>query len=183
MGYRGPTPRPSTLTALLGNPGKRPLNTQEPKPGAKRPRCPDHLDEGARREWRRLVPILERMRVLTEADQIALANLCMLYSTMIKAQRSLEKSGLLFKTRSAYVQQSPLVGIIVGYVQQINRLCAEFGLTPAARTRIRVEGKEKKRAGSTLNGNWHRDRDWLRSEEQSAGALAPDVDVNSDTVQ
>jgi phage terminase small subunit len=38
--------------------------------------CPDHLDDVARKEWDRLTSILVAMKVLTEADYIALANLC-----------------------------------------------------------------------------------------------------------
>ena len=99
MGLRGPAPKPRALAIAEGNPGKRPLNGFEPEPRRKRPKCPDYLDDEAKREWRRLVPILERMRVLTEADGLALAGLCMQYSTMVKAQRLREKSGLLFRTQ------------------------------------------------------------------------------------
>jgi len=127
------------LRLLEGNLAKRPLNPHEPQPRVKRLKYPPHLSEEARREWRRLVPILERMRVLTEADEIPLANLCLQYTTLVKAQRLLEKSGLLFKTKSGYVQQSPLVAIVAGCVEQVGRLCREFGMSPASRTRIRVE--------------------------------------------
>jgi P27 family predicted phage terminase small subunit len=134
---RGPSPAPSALKLLRGNPGRRPVNDREPKPNAERdPHCPDHLDETAKVEWSRLLPILRDMRVLTEADYIALALLCSTYSTLIKAQESLNKAGLLFKTPSGYVQQSPLIGIISNCTAQVNTLCREFGLTPSARTRI-----------------------------------------------
>ena len=139
MGLRGPAPKPRALAIAEGNPGKRPLNDGEPEPRRKRPKCPDYLDEEAKREWRRLVPILERMRVLTEADGLALAGLCMQYSTMVKAQRLLEKSGLLFKTRSGYVQQSPLVAVVAGSLDQVTKHCRDFGLTPSSRTRLSVE--------------------------------------------
>jgi P27 family predicted phage terminase small subunit len=142
LGLRGPAPKPRALRELEGNRGKRPLSRYEPQPVVKRPRCPAHLDADARREWRRLVPILERMRVLTEADEIPLANLCMQYATMVKAQRLLEKSGLLFKTKSGYIQQSPLVAIVSNSVEQVNKLCREFGLTPAARTRLTVDKQD-----------------------------------------
>ena len=142
MGLRGPPPKPRALVLLEGNPGKRPLNQYEPQPRVRRPKCPDYLDEAAKREWKRLVPILERMRVLTEADGMALANLCMQYATLIKAQRLLEKSGLLFKSKSGYVQQSPLVANVSSDVDQVNKLCREFGLTPAARTRLQVAWRD-----------------------------------------
>ena len=156
MGLRGPPPKPRALVVLEGNPGKRPLNPFEPQPRVKRPKCPAHLDDAAKREWRRLVPILERMRVLTEADEIPLANLCMQYATLVKAQQLLGKSGLLFKTKSGYVQQSPLVGIVSGCVEQINKLCREFGLTPASRTRIQVAPEQEPERGGVLNGQWQR---------------------------
>jgi P27 family predicted phage terminase small subunit len=129
---------------LRGNPGKRPLNTQEPTPSVVEPHCPEYLDDEARKEWGRLVPILLRMRVLTEADYIALANLCQAYSTMVLAQRQLSKTGLILKTPSGYVQQSPLVSIVKGQMETINRLCAEFGLTPSARTRVQVQTEKPK---------------------------------------
>jgi phage terminase small subunit len=53
-----------------GRPGRRPINGREPQPRAKTPKCPDYLDVRAKEEWRRLVPILKRMQVLTEADYL-----------------------------------------------------------------------------------------------------------------
>ena len=73
MGYRGPTPKPSVIEIAEGCPRKRPVNRREPMPRTVAPKCPAHLDELAQKEWRRLVPILRRMRVLTEADGMALA--------------------------------------------------------------------------------------------------------------
>src|SRR5260370_23139127 len=68
MGYRGPIPKPSAIARAEGNPGKRRLNDCEPQPRATTPRCPDHLDAQAKKEWKHLVPVLRRMKVLTEAD-------------------------------------------------------------------------------------------------------------------
>jgi P27 family predicted phage terminase small subunit len=52
----------------------------------KAPECPGHLDAEAKREWRRLVKMLLRVRILTEADGLVLANLCPACSTLVKAQ-------------------------------------------------------------------------------------------------
>lgn len=148
MGLRGPAPKPTSIRILEGNPGKRRINHNEPKPLDIPPDCPRHLDKVAKREWKRLVPVLQRMRVLTEADQIALANLCQTYSTMIQAQEQLSKSGILYKTKSGYIQQSPLLGIVNSSIEIINRLSREFGLTPASRSRIEVEQGENSRIDS-----------------------------------
>src|SRR5438270_225393 len=138
MGLRGPAPKPTAIKKIQGNPGKRPLNEKEPQLEAGRPRCPDHLDETAQKEWARVSRLLLAMKVLTEADYIALGNLCQAYSTMVAAQRQLNKTGILYKSNSGYVQQSPLLGIIHAQTTIVNNLLREFGLTPSSRTRVSV---------------------------------------------
>src|SRR5712691_2649170 len=136
MGFRGPIPKPSALARAEGNPGKRRLNDAEPQPRVTVPRCPDHLDERAKKEWKRLVPILRRMRVLTEADWMTLANLCQTWSTLIMAQEKLTEMGILYKSPSGYIMQSPLLAIVNQCVDTITKLSREFGLTPASRSRL-----------------------------------------------
>lgn len=136
---------------LEGNPGKRPINRAEPKPRIKIPQCPDHLDEHAKEEWKRLVRILRHMQLLTEADYMALANLCQTYSTLVKAQRKLSEAGLLYKTQSGYVQQSPLLSIINTCIETITRLCREFGLTPSSRSRIQLSAESEQRGDGVLD--------------------------------
>lgn len=127
---------------LEGNPAKRALPADEPMPMGGAPDMPRYLDCEARREWKRLVPILLAMRVLTEADGLALASLCQAYSILVRAQKDMRKatkggsSGLLMKTPSGYIQQSPLIGIINGQVEIINKISREFGLTPSSRMRL-----------------------------------------------
>ena len=41
-------------------------------------------------------------------------------------------------TKTGYVQQSPLLGIITAQTTIVNNLLREFGLTPSSRTRIAV---------------------------------------------
>jgi phage terminase small subunit len=76
MGRRGPAPKPTALKLLQGNPGKRAINGREPKPKTGMPRCPDWLDEEAKACWKRIVPQLNGMGVLTLIDADALANYC-----------------------------------------------------------------------------------------------------------
>jgi len=79
-----------------------------------------------------------RMRVLTEADGMALASLCQAWSTMMKAQQKLNETWMLLKTPSGYVQQNPLISIVNSCMETVTRLSREFGLTPASRTRLHV---------------------------------------------
>jgi P27 family predicted phage terminase small subunit len=136
VGLRGPAPKPTAIKRLEGNPGKRKLNEAEPTPKQGVPECPDHLDKVARIEWERLTTILVDMRVLTEADYIALGSLCQAYSTLMNAQKQMNKTGILYKSKSGYIQQSPLLGIIHTQTTIVNNLLREFGLTPSSRTRV-----------------------------------------------
>jgi P27 family predicted phage terminase small subunit len=142
MGLRGPAPKPTGVRVMEGNMSKRALPANEPLPFPGEPDMPSHLTREARKEWKRLVPILLGMRVLTAADGIALANLCQAHALLVEAHKAREKackgggSGLLMKTPSGYVQQSPLLGIINSQVEIINRICREFGLTPSSRVRL-----------------------------------------------
>ena len=138
MGNRGPIPKPTVVEIMEGRPGHRPINSREPKPRATAPRCPDHLDDRAKKEWKRLVPVLRRMRVLTEADGMTLANLCQTWSTLVKAQEKLTEMGILYKAPSGYVMQSPLLSVVNQCVDTITKLSREFGLTPASRSRIQA---------------------------------------------
>jgi P27 family predicted phage terminase small subunit len=122
MGYRGPIPKPSWIERAEGNPGHRPLNPKEPQPRVTLPRCPEHLDERAKKEWKRLVPVLRRMRVLTEADWMTLANLCQTWSTLVNAQEKLTEMGILYKSPSGYIMQSPLLAIVNQCVDTITKL-------------------------------------------------------------
>lgn len=154
MGLRGAPPKPTVLKLLEGNRGRRPLNKREPQPEEFKSTPPQHLDEAARTEWKRLSSILKRMKVLTEADYIALGLLCQAYSTGVQAQTELTKTGLLYRSKSGYIQQNPLVSIVQSSMDTVTKLLREFGLTPSSRTRVVMEKQDKTSESSVLNNQW-----------------------------
>ena len=50
--------------------------------------------------------------------------------------------GILYKTPSGYVMQSPLLAVVNNCVDRVTKLAREFGLTPAARYRVVVPPDE-----------------------------------------
>lgn len=141
MGMRGPAPTPTHLKIIRNNPGHRPINQDEPKPLETRPEMPAKVAANPRsaEEWGRLCPILERMRVLTEADYIALGNLCYDVGLLEDAQKKLSSTGLLIETKkTGMIRQNPLLGIVATTTDRVSRALREFGLTPASRSGIRV---------------------------------------------
>lgn len=137
MGARGPAPKPTALRVIEGNPSRRPLNKLEPRPRPARPPCPRWLLVDARKEWHRLVPELERLGLLTIVDGAALAAYCQEWGRYVDAQHQLARYGALMKpTASGYIQENPYATVARKALQAVKAFAAEFGLTPASRTRI-----------------------------------------------
>lgn len=151
MGLRGPAPKPTAIRFANGNPHNKPINHLEPKPDRVAPSMPSYLDDEAKKEWKRLSKLLLRIGVLTEADGMSLACLCQAWSTMVKAQKKLSETGMLLKTPSGYVQQSPLISIVNNCSETVSRLSREFGLTPASRTRIAASIPQTQNASPVKN--------------------------------
>ena len=137
----GRKPKPTAIKILEGNPGKRKLNPNEPKPKGKAPRCPIWLEEEARQEWRRLAKTLETMGVLTEADAAVFAAYCQAYGRWKQAEAKIADGNLVFLTPSGYPQQNPYLSIAQQNMRLMHRFATDFGLTPAARSRI-IAGSE-----------------------------------------
>ncbi len=106
-------------------------------PGNALPRCPPHLDEVARNEWRRLAKPMHDAGVLTIADRGALSAYCQAWSRWVEAEAKLKETPMLLKTPSGYVQQSPWLTIANKQLELMGRFMAELGLTPVARTRLK----------------------------------------------
>jgi P27 family predicted phage terminase small subunit len=131
MGARGPAPKPTALRIIEGNPGKRPLNRNEPKPTPKIPSRPEWLNAEAKREWSRIVPELDRIGLLTIVDRAAITAYCSAWSKVVQAERHMQEEHTLL---------SPWWTIWKDAVRQVRAFCAEFGLTPSSRGRMTVPG-------------------------------------------
>ena len=142
MAQRGRKPKPTALKMLEGNPGGRPLNTKEPKPEKKAPRCPSWLEDEAKKEWKRMAKVLEQMGLLTEMDMAAFAGYCQSYARWKEAEEFIEKHGTIVKTPSGYWQQVPQVSIAQQNLKTMLKFCSEFGLTPSSRSRM-IAGEAK----------------------------------------
>ena len=138
---RGRKPTPTALKLLKGNPGRRPPNPSEPKPAADRPRCPQHLDTEARKEWRRIVPELEQLGLLTILDRAALALYCQAWSRWVRASREIDENGEILESKNGKPVQSPWISLRNRAGQDMHKFLAEFGMTPSSRTRVTATRK------------------------------------------
>ena len=140
---RGRRPKPTRLKGLTGNPGKRPLKHQEPRPAPEIPECPSELGPVARREWDRLVGELGKLKLVTNLDRAALAAYCGAYALWSEATEAIQKYGTMVKSPSGYPIQSPYVAIANRQAELMMRISAEFGFTPASRSRIATPRPEE----------------------------------------
>jgi P27 family predicted phage terminase small subunit len=143
---RGRKPQPTALKILRGNPGKRALSGDEPQPAPLiKLRAPSWLDKDAKKEWRRLAPMLERLGVLTETDTGALTAYCEAWSTWKNATQKIREFGMVVKHPSPgkLPVVSPYMRIANNALTQMRGLLVEFGMTPSSRARIHVPKKEK----------------------------------------
>lgn len=112
----GPKPAPTALKQLAGNPGKRALPV-EPKPETGAPPCPDWMPPEGRQQWERVVPELDRLKLLSKVDGAVLEAFCATYAEFVVTVRARE----------------PIKAALIG---QMRFLAGELGLTPAARARL-----------------------------------------------
>jgi P27 family predicted phage terminase small subunit len=142
---RGRKPKTTGARKLSGNAGKRPLNKTEPQPPAP---DADTFDTPpselagqtlAAAEWRRLAPMLRRIRQVTDADRSALVALCLEWGRYIEATQKTLLMGLVVKAPSGYPMTNPYISIATKALAGCARLWPELGLTPSSRSRVKTD--------------------------------------------
>jgi P27 family predicted phage terminase small subunit len=152
MGTRGRKPKPTAIKELAGNPGKRPLNKQEPKPGQPDLRVPrGKLPRDGQRLWRVIAPMLDRLGVLTEADVPALEMLCLHYAVVRMAWEELERDGsVVAEGVMGGIKKHPAVSVLRENSLAFRAYLTEFGMTPSSRVRVKAGDGEKDKSLAEL---------------------------------
>lgn len=134
----GPKPKPTALKLLAGNPGRRPINREEPKP--RNPLAPPaDLSAAVRAEWDRLVAEAPP-GLLTQCDLGIVKGYCVAMVARDEALKHVEEEGYVVRSpHSRFPIQSPWLAILNKQTELIMRLADHLGMSPAARTRIRTQ--------------------------------------------
>lgn len=140
MGSRGPQPLPDNVHRLNGNPSKKRLgsSTGSDVP-VEIPEPPEHLDDKALREWKRISGELFKLGLIAKIDRAALGVYCQAYSRWQQAEekiKELGEKGLIQVTGNGYQQMSVWLQISNRAVEQMKSAAAEFGMSPSARVRV-----------------------------------------------
>lgn len=100
-------------------------------------KCPSLLDKEGKKEWKRILKILEEQKKDFEIiDTKALERYCSCYSDVLKFSNLLEESGYIIKSSSGYPQQHPYCQLKKNAEQEMRNWMKELGLTPASRARM-----------------------------------------------
>lgn len=143
MGRRGPAPKPTALKLVQGTYRADRAPNNEPMPEPAVPSCPSWLGREAKREWRRIVPELEQLGLLSRIDRSALAAYCQAYGEWWEMEREIQKNGRVQVTDTGYEVIRPCVGIRDRALDRMYRYLREFGLSPSSRTRVSVPEKKE----------------------------------------
>jgi P27 family predicted phage terminase small subunit len=141
MGKRGKRPEPTVLKIAKGNPGKRALNENEPRPPADEIAPPDWVVGKSREKWDELIPKLVAMGVMTNADIDTIARYCTMHEQYLKyldqVRRGLDVLVMRDDAgRVKYMQSTPAATMMTKLAASMLRIEQEFGLTPSARSQI-----------------------------------------------
>jgi P27 family predicted phage terminase small subunit len=143
----GRRPRPTHLKVVDGTARKDRTNKREPRPPKGIPRCPAHLKGRSRDAWKHVAPMLDKMGVLTVADGPALELLCDAYALYREAKAVVDDCGLSYATTNPagdpMYRQRPEVATMNDAWKNVLRALTEFGLTPAARSRVKAPAKDE----------------------------------------
>lgn len=97
----------------------------------------------ARREWDRIVPLLEELGILSRVDGTALAIYCVTYARWVRACDEINgEPGMTETTGSGAEKVGPFVQIAASAERDMARMLVEFGCTPSSRSRISVPDRK-----------------------------------------
>ena len=147
MAKPGPKPTPTEVLKLRGS-WRANHRGSEPQPTIGVPHRPDWLDAEAVTEWNRIVPELERLKLLTVVDLAELAAYCQTWSDYILAVKAVREHGETFTSDSGMLKKSPWVGVRAEAAKQLHRLADAFGFSPAARSRVTAASQPEEKGGT-----------------------------------
>lgn len=128
----------SHLKALAGNPGKRDAkNTPTPKPAI--PRLPRGFHREARKIYNELVPVLAEAGLVTEADAIALQDMCLAIARLREAEAAIDEHGLLVDDGKGGLRRNPAIITAKEYRSALLQWARRFGLDPYSRDGLDVQ--------------------------------------------
>jgi P27 family predicted phage terminase small subunit len=141
---RGRKPKPSHLRVVDGNPGRRPLNEDEPQTKAEIPDAPPHwLSDTAKDVYTTTLKDCPE-GLLRDLDLSMFARWCFHHDQFRQAQDAVSRYGQFVKNgKSPVPAQNPALAVANKQSLIMAKLEAEMGFTPSSRSRVRIDRKNR----------------------------------------
>lgn len=149
MGRRGPPPLPSAMKRSRGTYQPCRNSPSEPRGTTGHPDMPPGLDARERAEWTSLGERLAAMGVLQKEQSDALELLVRAKVRYLRLAAKVREMGEVLADAKGDLYRNPHAIAMEKAEVEFRRLLLEFGLTPAAATRVRAEAEQA--AGDDAN--------------------------------
>lgn len=139
---RGRKPQPTVLRMLRGNPGKRPINHEEPKPDALGTECPPELaDPVERAEWERTIVPAIRIGQITVAERALAIGHCVQWATWrSQLEEAAKHPHVIAAGKNKYPMPNPARTMANVTYQLLRQTDTDLGLTPTTRSKVQTKG-------------------------------------------
>ena len=105
--------------------------------------CPDWLSAEAKKEWRRVVPELIDIGIISGIDQALLAAYCAQYAVMVECEAYIiEQGGICKYLEGRNSQTSPHLAALAAARKYIKTVSAKFKLSPGAGAELALKRKK-----------------------------------------
>ena len=131
MGERGPLPQPFARRRNKRSASGKVVSVA-------RPAMPRDMPEEAKAEWRRVVPVLEEIGILTTIDRALLVRYCCAWADWVELQGLIRQSGKVLKGARGHLVRNPLWFQLQDAGTTVSELGRQLGLSPVARMRAGI---------------------------------------------
>lgn len=141
MGKRGPKTQPAALAKQKGT--YQPCRHGDDAVKPAELECPEGLGEVAARNWQTIAPMLGRLNITAETDQLSLQMLCEAIEDYIEARNVVLEQGITTVGSQGNIIMHPAVRVRESTFARVLKMCQEFGMTPSARTNVKAAPGEE----------------------------------------
>lgn len=135
--------KPAQSKVIQGN-FRKDRHSHGPKVEIKAPPCPTWLPKSAKKYWKDIAPQLVNVGLIGVVDSAAFIAHCDSVGKFEEVTKKLKKlEDMIDKTPQKYEVQSVLFTIRNKLWDQVMKSSSEFGLSPAARSKVKDAGQQE----------------------------------------
>ncbi len=132
-------------------------NRKEPDLHVKIPSCPPHLDDDAKKEWKRVSRVLKSIGLITDLDRSVLAAYCEAYARWAQAITKVHEMGMIYAEgrtvdekgvviKAGIPKANPYIKIARDAYDQMVKTASLFGMSPSSRASLSIANQNTTQA-------------------------------------